>query len=42
MYQQGLAVERDEASRGVSAASAAGIPVLLGSMPVPTQAIDFR
>lgn len=42
MYQQGLAVERDEASRGVSAASAAGMPVLLGSMPVPTQPIDFR
>ncbi|XP_009407386.2 cleavage stimulation factor subunit 50 isoform X1 [Musa acuminata AAA Group] len=41
LVTKGLAVERDEASRGLSAASAAGIPVLLGSMPVPTQAIDF-
>ncbi|THU51872.1 hypothetical protein C4D60_Mb06t35640 [Musa balbisiana] len=41
LVAKGLAVERDEASRGVSAASAAGMPVLLGSMPVPTQPIDF-
>lgn len=44
--QQGLAAERDEASRGVSSGglfdSVAGVPTGYGSGILPTSSIDFR
>lgn len=46
MRPQGLGVEREEVSRGVSFASllnsAAGIPVAHGSLPLGSNTMDFR